>query len=308
MSFTIQSNNFYLISGSSVASNYTDDSPTGISPVAANASYISGYSPNMTVTYQESCVPETLPISAYGWDFGDVFRGSESNQTVSATQVLTPSAEGWVTDQTNHYKTYVYKYPGLYNVTLDTWASAGSPYTPGDTLYAAPCSRDLLVYVKEIQPTATFGVSHTPAGPFTSSVTFSSTPMTVYFNASGTVTGSFPIGKVVWNFGDGTTMTVLSSIAGKPQTITVSNEYNRTLSTDPSTFNVSFSAFAYETDSLAEYSITGLGPIAVSAVAAYDWPVHLLAATMYDDDELLLVFEGDKKGTFSYILSTGGSV
>ena len=158
---------------------------------------------------------------------------------------------------------------------------------------------------------ATFGMSDVTTGPFLSSVAFSTTPMTVYFNASASVAGSFPIGRVMWDFGDGTQQTVVSSAAQpSPQSVTVNNEYTRTLVSQPSTFNVTMSAFAFNTDTMASYTITGLGPLTVtptSAVSAADWPVHLLAESLYEDDELFLVFEGNNRSTFNYILSTGSA-
>lgn len=212
-----QTNDFFLISGESVSGNYTADYPTSASEVTTNGgTFISGYAPNLTVTYQESCTPVSFPISSYHWDFGDVFRSASSNQTVCATDVQTGFGNGWITDETNHYKTYSYRFPGIYNVSLGTYVSADPEYNPqfAFELSAATHSKDMLVYVEEIDPQASFNVAPASGGPWGQTVAFTSSPMTVCFNASATIAGSFEIGRVVYDFGDGTTETVDSDLLG----------------------------------------------------------------------------------------------
>jgi len=304
-----QINNFYLISGESVSSNYTSDSPDALSSVSTyGGTFISGYAPNLTVMFQESCTPVSFPISAYDWDFGDVYRSDVTHQTVSATSVETGFGAGWVTDKTNHYISYTYKFPGLYNVSLGSRVSADPTYNPKFTytLNGSPCSRNLLVYVQEVNPIAEFGVSNVSGGPFDQSVVFTSSPMTIYFNASTTIPGSYPIGRVMWDFGDGTFQNVISSYSEpEPHKVTVSHQYIRETKSDPSTFSVSYSAFANDTDTMSEYIITGLGPLNVTPASALyvpDWPQHLLETAFYND-KLLFVFEGNKRNTFVYILT-----
>jgi hypothetical protein len=206
-----QTNNFFLVSGESVASDYTANESVSTTQVTTNGgTFISGYAPNLTVMFQESCTPVSFPISSYHWNYGDVFAGFDSFNTVCATDVQTGFGAGWITDKTNHTVTHTYQFPGLYNVSLSSMVSADPTYAPAFpfSLSAPVCSRDILVYVKEIDPQASFLISPASAGPWGLSAEFTSSPQTICFNASTSIAESFEIGRVVYDFGDGEFQTV----------------------------------------------------------------------------------------------------
>jgi len=306
---TRQTNNFFVISGESVEYNYTATTPTPLVQVSSTNSFISGYSPNLTVMFQESCTPVSFPISGYQWTFGNVFNISGNVVDVSASHVQTGFGAGWITNETNHYISYTYIFPGLYSVSLGSEISSDPSYSPAFDLdlSVAPYTKHLLVYVEEILPQASFGMSSAVGGAFTNSITFDQSPMTVYFNASSTIAGSFPIGKVAWDFGDGTQETVLSSVSVPfPQNYIVNHEYTRTVSTQPSTFDVSLTAYAFNTESYGICSIYDIGILSVSAAVttALDIPVHLLETNFFGDNDVLIVMEGRNKTTFNYLIST----
>lgn len=306
---TRQTNNFFVVSGVTVPYNYTATTPTPAVSTASTSVFISGYAPNLTVTFTESCTPLSFPISSYCWDFENVFDRSNSIVEVTASNVQTGFGAGWITDKTNHKISYKYTYPGLYNVTIGSRVSSDASYHPAYTFNLNPAShtKTAVVYVEEILPQTSFKMSSAVGGVYSNMITFNSTPMTVFFNASGSIAGSFPISKLVWDFGDDTQEIVLSSMSIPfPQNYTVSHTYGRTVITQPSTFDVGLTAYAFNTESYSICSIYAIGVLSVSAqtVTAMDIPAHLLETNIFGDNNLLIVMEGSNKMTFNYLIST----
>jgi len=313
--------NFLTLAVSTVSSSYHDDATTPIwgqlyvdePPVLNTVNLISGYAPNLTITWMECCMPHSYPISGYDWNFGDYYNEIQNLSSISALNV-TVDYPCWETDQSYHRVIHTYVMPGIYNVTLCASASTTSTQSC--------CAKNLYVYVDELLPEACFTIGDsltsfgvTPSGE---------APLTVYFNPSCTIPGSFPICRMDWDFGDGTMTTVtrrpstentygiypFPSDLNDPRNIIVSHEFTRTLISQPSTFIVTMSAYACNTNTMDSTSgsfVTdyNVGPITVPAIDLSVGKRHIIASRSYNnEDDLLLVFEGENKPvTYSVLIS-----
>jgi hypothetical protein len=258
---------------STVSASYSDDIDTPIvnhlydstPPVYVSTTFISGYSPNLTITWQDSSQATSYPISSYVWDFDDWYNETHSLSTINASQVIV-GYPNWVTDITTHTVEHTYVMPGLYNMTLTTEAST--------TGTQSVCSVE--VYVEEIPPTGgniESSVNNDVTGGYDFS--FSTTPLStypdvIYFRLSSVIPGSFPIGRIEWDFGDGSDIYIVSrntftdTIIGPtaypndlndPRNVIVSNEY-----TELGTYTIGASAFSSNTNTMIEFEHT-LGPL-----------------------------------------------
>ena len=321
--------NFLTISAMTVSSNYTDEYnsvtaiPDAIAYINDAGSFISGYSPNLTITWMDSSVARSYPISSYEWNFGDYYDETHMLSGVTAIQV-TSDYPAWMTDQVNHMVTHTYVMPGIYNVSLNAAASTTS--TEGCVL----CSKDLHVYVEEILPWPCFQTSLSSSTGFANIPLSGTSPLTVYFNPSCIIPGSFPICRIDWDFGDGSEITTSTRWpksnnvynvtafpldGDDPRNIIVSHVYTRTLSTQPSTFIVNMSAYACNTNSVSSTSGSfglnyNVGPINATTTSddqqtIVDVPKHLITSRMQDSNNVLLVFEGQNQTVLNYLLSTG---
>lgn len=318
--------NFLTVMASTVPVDYRDEygnivaSPICAAYINSNGWFISGYAPNLTITWQDSSIARSYPISSYNWNFGDWYDEVHMLSTVEATQVLN-GYPGWITDVTNNIVYHSYAMPGIYNVTLNVEASTTS------TSACQICAKNLHVYVEELPQVPCFLESLSAGEGYGTTSINGESPLTVYFNPSCIVNGSFPICRIDWDFGDGSEITTVtrrpsattiigpiaySNDLADPRNIIVSHTYTRETLTDPETYTVWMSSYSCNTNNM-EYtsgSFGGnynIGPLSSEdSVISIDEPKHLIASRMFDNDnKLMLVFEGEKPTTFNYIFSAG---
>ena len=320
--------NFITTSAITVPSNYSDEYGMVVAnPICAayinpysHGIFISGYAPNLTVTWMDSSVARSYPLCAYDWNFGDYYDELHNLSSVYVTQLNT-GYPTWFSDKTNHHVSHTYAMPGVYDVSLDLRVSGT------DTGACEVCSKHLHVYVEEIPLQPCFTYSILPTANFdVIPLTGLIAPVTVYVNPSCVVPGSFPICRIDWDFGDGsdifTVSRNMSSISMIPLTsypldvydprnYIASHTYQRNTAQDQSTFNITMTAYACNTNSHAVTShdgaLSGLQlPPYNDALSHDDMPLHLIGNRNFGTvNNTMLVFEGRKGYTLNYILSTG---
>lgn len=274
---------FSIISGTTVPNNYSWDNGTpfsSTSPLVSTsilpvADTITGYSPGVKVYIENTSDPTTTITtnftaisSLFVWDFGDYYNHANNTYSLGCTANVS----------------HVYVMPGTYTITLtkyDTYLQV-NPLTNelevktnilGDSSDDNPYQSSNCVIVQEILPVANFYPVTSAIGP---------APHTVRLTARTTRSGSFPIEKIVWDFGDGTPQLTVSRYATAVNDFLVKNNilsgdpadprnydpvhtYYRSYNTFP-VFYPSITAYASSTNSLDSCSIT-IGPISLSSVS-----------------------------------------
>jgi len=305
---------FWSISGMTVSNNYSRNyNNFAIPNITAYKdtdglfnNFISGYAPNLTITFQESCIPEITPISSYNWDFGDYYMDTINTSAMDLTANsdhtgrINPrySRENFVTYLTNHTVEHTYIVPGYYDITLTATGSA-NPIT-----ISIPASKEKQtayrthsVYVEEIMPIPCFEIRNN-ISEFSNTIQFSGdTPLTICAIASCLSAGSFPIHKIEYDWGDGSEITVLDNYPTSlfdPLTTVACHDYVRLFSLEKDTYVISMSAYAEITDSMVTASLT-IGPVSFQANSANvvdAEQVRLIAGKLHNvDNKNLLVFE-----------------
>ena len=315
--------NYTTVSAITVPSAYHDEYGSVIAdPICAAyidpidyGRFISGYAPNLTITWRDSSVARTYPLCAYEWNFGDYYN-EVSNVCSIYVDSLVSGFPYWISDKTGHYVTHTYIMPGIYNVALNLSVSGT------DTRACQVCSKDLHVYVKEINPQACFSVGFSSTGPFDVLSVSGATPVTLYFNPSCTIPGSFPICRIDWDFGDGTDILTITrrpstesfigpiaypSDVADPRNVIVDHTYTRYFDTDPSTYTVTMSAYACNTHTVdvtnGSFTINNLEIYNTDDNIKRDKPAHLIGMRSFStDNNTFMVFEGNKY-TYNYLLS-----
>jgi hypothetical protein len=311
--------NLFVTSLSTVSSNYSADDPVVLNNITIG-SVISGYSPNLTVTFTDSSIPQSYPISGYAWDFGDYYSDTGQTSSVIASQQFsgwysdaydafqTGVYPSWSTDAVNNSTVHTYEMPGFYTATLTVQAST--------TETQSVCTQS--IFVEEILAQGCGFQSRTENTDWSDTVSLSGfPPMTVFFNATGIIPGSFPIGRIDWDFGDGTDIYEVNRWPDNvdPRDEVVSHTFHRHLYSEPSTFTVSISVYSDRTNSFTSCSgenwttsASGynVGPINLPSYGSGTKAKHLIKNRMYNgDNELLLVFENDTDlETQTVLLST----
>lgn len=327
--------NFWPISGYTVSPNYTNDAPTQISAITGqfpngnNAIYpfVSGYAPNMTVYFQDSSEAHTFPISEYNWNFGDYYNegtvnvyATDSNYytvTTNTIQSGTFDNPNWKTDVTAHTAVHTYTMPGTYDVTLTVKASTTNTtdlcarYTGNDTV------QKFNVYVQEIPPMFIEAIKASDSPICSATTDFSGiAPKTYYFCGSGIMAGSFPICKMVWDFGDGTIETITrtpSSIVTKqglaltyhadPRFTIVPHIYSNNTA-DAQIYSIGVSAYACNTNTMITTGVSNLiGPLS-NAYVNLEEKRKLIGSRFDSDGNMVYVFEGlITKNTYTVVMS-----
>jgi hypothetical protein len=341
--------NFWIISGQTVPSNYSDENSTPVVPTVDVFPYdvpfhfISGYAPHLTVMFEDTSEAHTFPISSYNWNFGDYYAGCDNFEIVEAGNsvgglgvVDIQNTPCWDTSAVNHRVEHTYVMPGFYDVTLTVEASNTS--TP-DLCARYVELEKFAVYVQEIPPQCDIKAASAYPDIFTNSIQFSSVaqPLTLWFSASDTIPGSFPICRVDWDFDDGSS---IISITRKPESLTyvdgtetlyvsdyemntldifdptniaIRHTYETTVYDEQFTFSPSVTVYACNTNTAGKGCELTVGPISPPALSATNKPDnrHLIKSRyLNNDDDLLLVFEGDTGTTntlYNIALSAGVS-
>jgi hypothetical protein len=261
-------------------SSFTDDDPDYEERSAFIGNhYVSGYCPYLAITFQENCTPKSYPISGYFWNFGDYYNEDTNlyavdlplNSETSGWTVFPEDhgADGsenypeWTTEATDHLTDHVFTLPGIYLVTLKAKASS-----TGTTR-----SSGLSVYLEEKLPTCGFWGSLDKINWTQSETLSGEAPLTVYFTPSSVISGSFPIGRLIWDFGDGTEPLVVDRYidnytnqpwGSDPRGFNggiVEHVYERQFVASPSSFNVSLSVVSEYSNSVVSCSGLVVGPL-----------------------------------------------
>jgi len=321
-----------VLSAATYSSTYSEDSPSFVEQNAiVSTSYVSGYAPFVKVTVQDTSTPKSYPISAYKWNFGDYFNETDNIQYLQLSAGETSSGWGssfptdhgvdgndnypeWNTRLKNNEVEYTFSNPGEYDVTLTIYASST------DTQRTA----NLTVEVFEVLPTCDYEVSIDEIdwyatsyfAPLTAGVTPISgvSPLTVYFRTTSIVAGSFPISRLIWDFGDGSDQYVIdryinnynNQVNGSdPRGFNggvISHEYERQYSTLPDNYTVSLSVVAENSNSMVVCSSIEIGPI---RLPSFD-NVHLIKNRSIESksDNLYVLQKESDKSLYNIMLSS----
>lgn len=333
--------NFWATSALTVVSSYQDDSTTSLQLSDLVDGYIgnnivSGYAPNLTVYFINSSESHTFPISSYHWDFGDHYNEYNSTAIWNTTSHSGNFDAGcWsingvssnVQDITSAYAPIMHTYvmPGIYDVTLTVKAS--------NTETSDICSRyiettNFYVYVKEIPQQCCYEVSSV-SGTGDISLTGTS-PWTINFIPSCISAGSFPIGKLSWNFGDGTPIESYTRVpASTASDIGTELIYTSSFSTDivdvrnwaiphvyqltsydtqiSATYNITLSTYAANTNTLI--ACTSQDVIIWSEVVPRpDDRKHLIGSRFLNDTDIIYELEGVNSNTTYTVVLSGGAI
>lgn len=309
---------FTTVSSQTIENNYTNDRPFVSFPkVSADRNYsgmwsdyglISGYAPYVKVSVFGAATARSLPFSALTWDWSDPY----VDYTPADYTLYNYPTAGWP-EWNNTVATitgeHIFVMPGFYSITLVPIVSA-----PFDN-YISNCDglrRNMQVYVKEILPQVDFSVD-TVSGD---------SPVTITFNPSAVSAGSFPICRLDWAFDDNSSLTISRLMSAEysnyfhssafadpsdPRNVVVTHEFNRNDATHSANYTITLSAFACNTNSVGIKALS-LGPINQVNMLNIEGDVHLIENRMFsNDDDLLLVFEGQKsQNNFTVLLSADG--
>ena len=195
---------------------------------------------------------------------------------------------------------HTYTAPGIYapSITVDIPEELSTQY-----YYDADSASYEAVVINDEAPTAHF---------ITLSSTFGYSPIEIEFSPKSTVTGTFPIEKIVWDFGDGspavtiTRHTTTSATPGviyysnypndirDPRNYHVKHTYVRNVLTDPIMYYPSLTAFSANTQSYTSCS-REIGPIGTKKKQNKT----LVKSRFYDDDNKgFLAFDIEGKTAF----------
>jgi hypothetical protein len=305
-----------------LTSTFTDDDPDYEEyPAYATSNYVSGYSPYLKVEFKETSVPKSYPISGYFWNFDDYY-----NEETNKINITLPTSAGstgweypfpvnhglnddenyprWYTDETNHYVEHVFTLPGLYLITLNVAASTTSTTR----------STQVTAEVFETPPTCGFVVSLDKQNWTEIEELSGYAPLTVYFNPSGVKAGSFPIGKLIWDFGDGTKPLVIDryidnynnqSFGSDPRGYNggvIEHTFERQFVTSPSSFNVSLSVVSDFSNYVVACPSREIGPIFLPPLSG----VHLIKNRSLEvkKDNLYVFQKESDKSIYNITLSS----
>lgn len=319
-----------VIEAFTYTSAFSDDNPDFEElPAYTNGSfYVSGYAPYVNVVFNDASTPKSYPISSYKWNFDDYFNDLLNidfkelplNSESTGWEYPFPTDHGpngdqnypeWETSLTNHDTEHTFTLPGLYNVTLTVYAS--STNTPHTT--------SMSVEVFELPPTCGYRASLDKINWFENSLPVSAlsgeSPLTVYFDTSGVEAGSFPIGKLIWDFGDGTAPVVIDRYVNNynnqpfgsdPRGFNggfVEHVFKRQAFSEPSTFTVNLSVIAENSNTLVSCdSGVDVGPVTLPSL---DGGLHLIKNRSVElrNDNLYVFQRESDRSLFNISLSSG---
>lgn len=317
---------FMAISGQTVSSNYTNDQVvTAIlnNIDVTNENLVSGYSPYVKLGFVGEITAKSLPIDSAIWGYNDYY---STTSVGDITNYVSPVC-GWPYWGGNSVYTtsaeHTFIMPGFYNVTISTSTSTVNDF---ESNCGRGATKNLYVYVEEIYPSGYFTNSLSQTSGFTTTQLSGNSPLTIYVATENKLSsGSFPISRIDWDFGDGTSIESFSKIISTeyvnyynlstfadlsdPRNLVIPHTYTRTNITQNDTYLITMSAYACNTDSVFITSLS-VGPIGLVNSSdntnndAYG-SLHLLENRMFNtSDDLLLVFEGQNTlNSYSVLVS-----
>lgn len=295
---------FATISAHSVPNDYSWDngvpfstsSPLVCTVLFPQGDTITGNAPGVKVFLKNNTVLSTNTVfltsvsAEYIWDFGDFYNTDNNTYTLTCSTDIS----------------HVYIMPGEYEATLTVRETVLQTNPLNQTIETNiieiktdPPKK--ICIVQEILPKANLYSVTQPTTGYA--------PFPVRLTARTTIPGSFPVDKILWDFGDGSERVLVTRYYNKPNTNLI---YNNVLSADPEdprnydvlhtysrecdtypVFYPSITAYSSSTNSLDTCSLT-IGPILLSTT---DAQFHILKGrnTAYGN---LYSAELDKNITF----------
>jgi hypothetical protein len=268
--------NFTVISGHSVPNNYSWDrgtpfsvaSPLLCTVLLPQGGIITGNAPGVKVFIKNNTVLSTITdnftsVSAqYIWDFNDYYNTNNDTYTLTCSTDIS----------------HVYIMPGSYETTLtvvETYLQVDPQTQLLQTKTQTAVSAQNVCTVQEILPKANLYSVTQPTTGYA--------PFSVRLTARTTIPGSFPVDRILWDFGDGSEKllvsryynepnnnliftNLLSSDSEDPRNYDVLHTYTRECDTYP-VFYPSITAFSSSTNSIDTCSLT-IGPVLLSTTDA----------------------------------------
>jgi hypothetical protein len=198
---------FTIVSGNSVPSNYSWDYGTPLSSIPSlvgteifpQGNTINGYAPAVKIFVQNnsSLTTQTTEFTAisslYSWDFGDYYNTKNNNYTTPCSGAVS----------------HVYIIPNIYTITLTRYET-GLQYNPVAKKVEVVTNVEVFPENDNEKNSITILNILPSAGFFPITPSIGTAPHSVQFTAKTTIPGSFPIDKIVWDFGDGSPLLTVS--------------------------------------------------------------------------------------------------
>lgn len=268
--------NFTVISGHSVPSNYSWDrgtpfsttSPLVCTVLLPQGGIITGNAPGVKVFIKNDTVLSTIAenftsVSAeYFWNFNDYYNSNNDTYTLTCSTDIS----------------HVYIMPGSYETTLtvvETYLQVDPQTQILQTKTNTKVNTLSVCTVQEILPKANLYSVTQPTTGYA--------PFLVHLTARTTIPGSFPVDRILWDFGDGSERLLVSRYYNEPNNNIVNNNiftddpedprnydvlhtYTRECDTYP-VFYPSITAYSSSTNSIDTCSLT-IGPVLLSTTDA----------------------------------------
>jgi hypothetical protein len=220
--------------------------------------------------------------------------------------------------------------PGTYDVTLTVKASCtNTSDVCARYVEDVDDAKKFYIYVEEIPPRCNEGIygSLSATEGYTNSASGISgdSPLTVYFNASSIIAGSFPIGRIDWDFGDGdvqrivrypqtiTTAQGLSVInisaypydLNDPRNVVVPHIYTNIATTNQS-YNINISAYASNTNTSVQCTNLGLvNPVVPLSEQDTIDTKRLIGSRFDENGNIVYTIQGQDKNTIYTVALSG---
>lgn len=312
--------------------DYSADFPEKFNTVSGYASRfsgdvmsgISGYAPFLKVYTSGTISPRSLPITGAAWNWSDWYSDYVESDIFSFGEAKT----GWpVWKTTKHWAAntsvgpcitasgvHVYTIPGIYGVALHPYvdydstryvaSSFESECEDLEYILSTPAASTNCLLLKEITMRGGEISSAGMSQPFPTTISG--------FRVDGLTAGSYPIGKMDWDFGDGSPIVSVSryttanydsdewvnsypneSDERDPRNFTPSHVYRRTAVGDhPDGYTVSVTAYACNTHS-SKIITAAIPPASLPLFSETEGDLRLLDNRVFGvNDETMLTFEG----------------
>ena len=308
------------------SSAFTDDNPDFVEyPAFSTSTYVSGYCPFLNVTFQDATIPKSYPVSSYKWNFDDYYNEEFNlhrvnlplNSWSTGWEYPFPENHGadgsenypqWRTSETGHTINHIFTLPGLYRVSLTVQAS--STGTTRTSYFTA--------FMVEKPPVCGYEAS-LDGKSWGLQVLSGEAPLTVYFTPTGVESGSFPIGQLIWDFGDGSEVLTIDRYidnytnqpyGSDPRWYNdgiITHTFERQIATQPSAFNVRLSVVSDLSNTTVVCDSIDIGPVKLPAFTKDGDQVHLIKNRSLElkNDNLYVLQRESDKSVYNITLSAG---
>ena len=223
--------NFTVISGHSVPSNYSWDrgtpfsttSPLVCTVLLPQGGIITGNAPGVKVFIKNNTVLSTIAenftsVSAeYFWNFNDYYNSNNDTYTLTCSTDIS----------------HVYIMPGSYETTftvVETYLQVDPQTQIPQTKTNTKVKTLSVCTVQEILPKANLYSVTQPTTGYA--------PFSVRLTARTTIPGSFPVDRILWDFGDGSERLLVSRYYNEPNSNLIFTNILSSDSQDPRNYDV----------------------------------------------------------------------